>query len=191
MYVFFAWRAFKYVFFWDPQCLWFVTNLNIAQICFMIEILRNDQHWWLVCFPLFCVCFFCLKSIQICFFLGSTIFVICYKSKYSSDMFYDWKFSEMISNDDWYVFLYSVYVVFCLKSIQIYFLLESRMPVICYKSKYSSDMFYDWKFSEMVQSGSAIMTGMFFCILCMFCLSKEHPHMFFLGIHNICDLLQI
>jgi len=23
------------------------------------------------------------------------------------------------------------------------------------------------------------MTGMFFCILCMFCLSKEHPHMFF------------
>ena len=85
----------------------------------------------------------------------------------------------MISIDDWYVFLYSVYVVFCLKSIQICFLLESRMPVICYKSKYSSDMFYDRKFSEMVHSGSAIMTGMFFCILCMFCLSKEHPHMFF------------
>ena len=31
----------------------------------------------------------------------------------------------------------------------------------------------------MVHPGSALMTGMFSCILCMFCLSKEHPHMFF------------
>ena len=40
-------------------------------------------------------------------------------------------------------------------------------------------MFYDWKFLEMVHPGSAFMTSMFSCILCMFCLSKEHPHMFF------------
>ena len=26
------------------------------------------------------------------------------------------------------------------------------------------------------------MTGMFFCNLCMFCFSKEHPDMFLLGI---------
>ena len=31
----------------------------------------------------------------------------------------------------------------------------------------------------MVHPASALMTGMFSCILCMFCLSKEHPHMFF------------
>jgi hypothetical protein len=42
-----------------------------------------DQHWWLVCFPVFCLCFVCLKSIQICFFLGSRMFVIYYKSKYT------------------------------------------------------------------------------------------------------------
>jgi hypothetical protein len=32
---------------------------------------------------------------------------------------------------------------------------------------------------EMVHPGSALMTGMFFCILCIFFLPKEHPHMFF------------
>ena len=30
-----------------------------------------------------------------------------------------------------------------------------------YNSKYSSDMFYDSKFSEMVHSGPALMTNMF------------------------------
>jgi hypothetical protein len=60
--------------------------------------------------------------------------------------------------------------------------------MIYYKSKYSSDVFYDSKFSEMVYPGSVLMTGMFFCV---FCLPKEHPHMFFLDIQNVCDLLQI
>ena len=46
------------------------------------------------------------------------------------------------------------------------------------KSKYSSDMFYDWKFSEMVHPASALMTDMFSCILFMFFFSKEHPDMF-------------
>ena len=41
-----------------------------------------------------------------------------------------------------------------------------------YDSKYSSDMFYDSIFSEMVHSGSALMTD-------MFCLASQHPHMFF------------
>ena len=68
------------------------------------------------------------------------MFVICYKSKYSLDILYDWKFSEMISTDDWYVFLCSV----CM------FFLGSRMFLICYKSKSSLDMLYDWKFSEMI-----------------------------------------
>ena len=31
----------------------------------------------------------------------------------------------------------------------------------------------------MVYPRSALMTGMFLHILCMFCLPKEHPHMFF------------
>ena len=31
----------------------------------------------------------------------------------------------------------------------------------------------------MVHPGSALVTSMFSCILCMFCVSKEHPHMFF------------
>ena len=31
----------------------------------------------------------------------------------------------------------------------------------------------------MVDPGSALMTGMFSCILSMFYLPKEHPHMFF------------
>ena len=84
-----------------------------------------DQYWWLVCFP---VCFVCPKSIQICFFL------------------------------------------------------RSRMFVIYYKSKYSSDMFYEWNFSEMVHPGSALMAGVFSCLLCMFCCLKKHPDMFFLVI---------
>ena len=40
-------------------------------------------------------------------------------------------------------------------------------------------MFYDLKLSEMIDSGSVLMTGMFSCILCMFSLPKEHPHMLF------------
>ena len=106
-----------------------IIDLNITQICFMIEISQKwyilNEDWYLVCFPVFCVCFVCLKSIQICFFLGS------------------------------------------------------RMFVICYKSKYSSVMFYEWRFLEMVHPGSALMTGMFSRILCMLFLSKEQPHMFF------------
>ena len=134
-------------------------------------------------FCILCMFLFCLKSIQICFFLGSRMFVICYKCKYSSDMFYDWKISEwyILDQHQWLVCfpVFCVYIFFCLKSIQICFVLGSRVFVICYKSKYSSDMFYDWNFSEVVHPGSALRTGMFFCILCMFCLSKEHPHMFF------------
>ena len=140
--------------------------------------------------------FFCLKSIQICFFfLGSSMFLICYKSKYSSDVFYHWKFSEMIHPWSALVIVcfpvFCVCFFFCLKSIQICFFLGSRMFVICYKSKYSSDMFYDWKFSEMVHPKWGLITDMFSCILCMFCLPKEHPNMFFLGIQTVCDLLQI
>ena len=71
--------------------------------------------------------------------------------------------------------------MFCLpkEHPHMFFFLGSRMFVIYYKSKYSSDMFYDLKFSEMVHTGSALMTGMFSHILCMFCLPKEHLHMFF------------
>ena len=53
------------------------------------------------------------------------------------------------------------------------------MFVICNKSKCSSDMFYDSRLLELVHPGSALMTGMFSCILCMLFLSKEQPHMFF------------
>ena len=38
----------------------------------------------------------------------------------------------------------------------------------------------------MVHPGSALMTGMFSCILSMFCLSKEHPHMFFFISKSFC-----
>ena len=62
------------------------------------------------------------------------------------------------------------------------------MFVIYYKSKYSSHVFYDYKFSEMVYPGSVLMTDMFFYILC---LPKEHPDMFFLEIQNVCNFLQI
>ena len=41
---------------------------------------------------------------------------------------------------------------------------------------------------EMAHPGSTLMIGMFSCILCVFCLSKVLPHMFFLGIQNVCDL---
>ena len=116
--------------------------------------------------------FFCLKSIQICFFLGSRMFVICYKSKYSSAMFYNWKFSEIVHPGSGLMTGMS-FCVLCM------FFLGIQHFVICYKSKYSSDMFYDWKFLEMVHPGSALMSGMFLHILCMFYLSKEHPHMFF------------
>jgi hypothetical protein len=40
--------------FWNPECLWFITSLNIAQICFMIEISQKwyilDLSWWLLYF---------------------------------------------------------------------------------------------------------------------------------------------
>ena len=31
----------------------------------------------------------------------------------------------------------------------------------------------------MVHPGSALMTGMFSCVLCMFCMPNQHPYMFF------------
>ena len=52
-------------------------------------------------------------------------------------------------------------------------------------------MFYDLKFSEMVHPGSTLMTGMFPVFCGLTCLPKEHPHMFFPGIQNDCDLSQI
>ena len=77
-----------------------MTDLNIVQICFRIENSQKwyiqDQHWWLPCFLVFCVCFVCLKSIQICVFLGFRMFMIYHRSKYSSVMFYDLKLSEMV-----------------------------------------------------------------------------------------------
>ena len=61
-----------YVFSWDPECLWFVTNLNIAQICFIIKNSQKwyilNQHSWLVCFSVFYLCLVCSKSIHTCFF---------------------------------------------------------------------------------------------------------------------------
>ena len=83
-----------------------------------------DQHWWLVYFPILCVCFVCLKSIHICCFLVSRMFVIYYKSRYSSGMFYDWKFPEKVqSGSVMMACIFSVLCVCfaCLKSIQICF----------------------------------------------------------------------
>jgi len=41
-------------YFGNPECLWFITYLNIAQICFMIKISQKwyilDLPWWLVYF---------------------------------------------------------------------------------------------------------------------------------------------
>ena len=136
-------------------------------------------HFGSVMMLVYFLCMFCLFKEPI---LGSRMFMISYKSKYSSDMFYDWKFSEMVHPGSalWLVcFLVFCVCFVCLKSIQICFFLRSRMSVIYYRSKYSSDMLYDWKFSEMVHPGTALMTGMFSCILCMFFFSKEHPDMFF------------
>ena len=81
-----------------------------------------DQHWWLVCFPIFYVCFVCLKTIHIYCFLVSRMFVIYYKSKYSSGMFYDWNFPEKVhSGSVMMAFIFSVLCVcfFSLKSIHI------------------------------------------------------------------------
>ena len=104
-------------------------NLNIAQICCMLQKSQKwyilDQHWWLVCFSPLCRFFVLPKGHPNMFFHG-------------------------IQN------------VFDL-----------------YKSKYSQDMLYDWKFLEMVPSRSALMIGMFSCILCIFWLVNQHPHMFF------------
>ena len=109
------------MFFWVPEYLWLITDLNISWICFMID---NSQKWHtvdqLVCFPVFCVCFVFSKSIQIWFFLGSWMFVI--KSKYSSFMFYDWKFSQTAHSGS--VMMACIFPVFCvcfacLKSIHI------------------------------------------------------------------------
>ena len=67
----------------------------------------------------------------------------------------------------------------CFQMFEICAIFRSRMFVIYDKPKYSSDMFYDLKLSEMVHPGSVFMTGMISRILCMFFLPKEHPHMFF------------
>ena len=86
----------------------------------------------------------------------------------------------MIENSQkWYILDQHWWLV-CFPIFFVCFVLGSRMFVIYYKSKYTSDMFCNLKFLEIVHPGSALMTGMFSCILCMFCLSKEHPHMFFL-----------
>ena len=85
----------------------------------------------------------------------------------------------MIENSQkWYILDQHWWLV-CFLIFCVWFILESRMFMIHYKSKYTSDMFYDWNFLEMVHPASALMTGMFSCILCMFYWSKEHPHMFF------------
>ena len=155
------------------ECFWLVTNLNIAQLCFMIKNCQKwyilDQYWWLVYFS---VCFVCSYSIHICFFLGSRMFIICYKSNYSSGMFYDWKFSEMVHPG-------SALMTGMFSHILCMFFLGSRMFVIYYKAKNTSDMFYDWNFLEMVHPASALMTGMFSCILYMFVCPKSIHICFF------------
>ena len=77
------------------------------------------------------------------------MFVIYDKSNYSSDMFYDRKFSEMVHPGSTLMT-----GMFCLlKGHPDMFSLGSRMFVIDHKSKYSSVMFYDLKLSEMVHPG--------------------------------------
>ena len=41
LYVFLAQRDH----FWVPECLWFITTLNIAQICFMVGISQHGTFW--------------------------------------------------------------------------------------------------------------------------------------------------
>ena len=115
-----------------------------------MKFFRNDQHWWLVCFPVFCVCFF----------LGSRIFVICYKSKYSLDMLCDWKFSEMITIDDWYVFLYSVYV-FSWDPGCLWFVTNLNIAQICFMIKNSQK----WYIMDQ-QSWLVCFSVFYVCFVC-------------------------
>ena len=102
------------------------TNLNIAQICCMLQKSQKwyilDQHWWLVCFPPLCRCFFfCLKGIQIYFFLGSRMFVICINLNIA-------KICYMIENSQkwyilhqhWWLVCFLVFCVFFVCSIGIH-----------------------------------------------------------------------
>ena len=84
--------------------------------------------------------FVCLKSIHICFSLGSRMFVIYHKSKYSSVMFYDLKLSEMVHPGQ--VLMTGMFPVFCIcfscqKSIHICFF----HATIFWKSCISSEHF--------------------------------------------------
>ena len=73
-----------------------VCYLLQIQICFMIEMAHPGSTLMIGMFS--CILWgFCLsKCFHICFFLGPRMFVIYYKSKYSSVMFYDSKLSEMV-----------------------------------------------------------------------------------------------
>jgi hypothetical protein len=124
---------------------------------------------------------------QICTILGSRMFMICNKSKYTSGMFSDWKFSEMVHPGWAFMTVMFSYIlcIFCVpEEHPNMFLLGFRMFVIYEKSKYSSDLFYDWKILEMIHPKTALVNGMFSCIPCTFFLQKEHPHMFF-SCHNV------
>ena len=108
-----------------------------------------------------CVCFFfCLKSIQTCFFLGSKMFLICYKSKYSLNMLYDWKFAEVISLDDWYVFLYSVYV-FSWDPECLWFVTNLNIAQICFMIKNSQK----WYIVDQ-QSWLVCFSVFYVCFVC-------------------------
>ena len=109
----------------------------------------------------------------------------CRLYKYSSDMFYDWKFSD--PGSALMTGMFSCILCFvCLKSIHICFFLGSRTFVIYPKSKYSSVMFYDLKLSEMVHPEQVLMTGIFsvFCV-CFSCQKTIH-----IGFFNVEILLK-
>jgi hypothetical protein len=123
-------------------------------------------------------CVLCMFLSEIHAIFRSRLFVIYSKSKYSSDMFYDWKFPEMVHPGLlWMTDMFSC--VLCMFLNEVYAIFRSRMFVIYSKFKHSSDMFYAWKFSEMVHPGVLWMTGKLSCVLSIFFLPKEHPNMFF------------
>ena len=139
-----------YVFSWNPEYLWFITNLNIAQICFLVECSQKwynlDQHWWLVCFV-------CLKSIYICCFFVSKMFVIYDKFKYSSGMFYDWKFPETVQSGS--VMMACIFYVWCvcfacLKRIHICFFLYQNPSPKAALTEYSNCDNSHFSFSNLV-----------------------------------------
>ena len=147
-----------------------------SQKCYIL-----DQHWWLVCFPVFCLCFIFPKSIQICFFwVLEYLWLI-------TDLNISWICFMIKNSQKWHTVDQLVcfpvfYVCFVFsKSIQIWFFLGSRMFVI--KSKYSSFMFYDWKFSQKAHSGSVMMACIFpvFCV-CFACLNSIHICVFHIKI---------